>query len=80
MKHEVLQAMLVDVRDMGSARVDRRKLAWMLGRINLNASAFQLLNEEWALVAPSGPQLLAFEWADQFTLQTKMPDLVRSWT
>ncbi len=79
MKNEVLQSFLLDVRDKGSARVDRRKLAWMVGRINLNASAFQLLLEEWEQIGGNRNELRGFQWGDEYTLMAGQPSNVSEW-
>jgi hypothetical protein len=80
MKHEILQAFLVDVRDKGSARIDRRKLAWMLGRINLNAGAFLLLLEEWEQIGGERKRLRGFQWGDDYTLIAGDVANVTDWT
>lgn len=81
MKHEVLQSFLIDVRDRGSARIEKKKLAWMLGRLNLNQSAYQLLLDEWHQIAWPEQLLLGFEGGTaDFTFVTQMPTPVKEWT
>jgi hypothetical protein len=79
MKHEALQSFLLDVRDKGSARIDRRKLAWLLGRSNLNASAFQLLLEEWEQIGGEKQKLRGLQWGDDYTLTTHEATKVADW-
>jgi hypothetical protein len=79
MKHEVLQSFLLDVRHMGSAHVDKRKLAWMVGRVNLNASAFQLLLDEWEQIGEDRNKLYGFAWGDEYTLSVSPVEAVSNW-
>lgn len=79
MKHEILQLFLIDVRDKGSARIDRRKLAWMLGRTNLNASAYQLLLEEWGQIGGEPSDLLGFQSGDELTFSARPASAVTGW-
>lgn len=67
MEIAMLHSFLIDVRDAGSARIDRRKLAWMLGRTNLNASAWQLLLEEWEEIVSTPTTLRGFRIGEKFT-------------
>jgi len=78
--HDALQAFLIDVRDLGSALVHKRKLVWMLGRENLNASAYQLLLDEWKLIAGKNAPLRGFQRDGNFTFVMQEPEDVETWT
>jgi hypothetical protein len=80
MELSMLRSFLIDVRDMGSARIDRRKLAWMLGRTNLNASAWQLLIEEWEEIITTETTIRGFRIGDEYTFLTTNGEPVTEWT
>lgn len=80
MELSMLRSFLIDVRDMGSGRIDRRKLAWMLGRTNLNASAWQLFIEEWEEICTSTTTIRGFRIGDDYTFITTDGEPVTAWT
>ena len=79
MKHDLLQAFLIEVRDQGSNRTDRRKLAWMLGRQNLNASAYELLLGEWEQLGEDRKTLRGFQHGDSLTFTIANSEAVVGW-
>lgn len=76
--NEHLQAFLVDVRDQGSARVSRGKLAWMLNRQNVNETAFRLIQQEWEQILPNGRKLYVLNLGDEYTFTSDQVILVTS--
>lgn len=79
MKHDLLQAFLIEVRDQGSNRTDRRKLDWMLGRQNLNASAYELLLNEWEQLGSDRKLLRGFQYGDYLTFTVANVEPIISW-
>lgn len=79
MANQVLQALLVDVRDQGGACIPKKKLLFFLGRANANSSAWQLLLDEWEEVAPS-QKLFGFEWGPNIILSADTnADIRKTW-
>lgn len=79
MANQVLQALLVDVRDQGSVCIPKKKLLFFLGRANANSSAWQLLLDEWEEVAPS-QKLFGSEWSGNIILSADAnADIQKHW-
>lgn len=78
MKRDVLQALLHDVRLTGSAQVQKKKLLWMLDRVNESASAWALLLEEWVEIGGERNELYGIWLGEHITLLrgTQKPDQI----
>ena len=68
MKNDLLHSILQDVRLTGSAQLHKRKLLWLLGRQNDNASAWGLLLDEWEEIAGDRSTLHGTWHGDTITL------------
>ena len=81
MKSELLHSLLIDVRDQGSVRIDKKKLMWMLGRFNESKTVWIGLIEEWQEIAGKKAPLFGFEWNQQIILTVDAPDNIgERWT
>ncbi len=65
MKNELLQLFLIDVRDRGSACIEKKKILWMLGRKNDGAGAWSSLLAEWEELGGDKSALHGIEWGPQ---------------
>jgi hypothetical protein len=72
-KSEVLHSLLMDVRERGSASVEKRKLMWMLGRTYEGANAWSALLDEWKEVGGSKDTLYGVECGPFITLTNGRP-------
>lgn len=80
MKTETLHALLMDVRWSGSAKIQKRPLLWMLGRVNDHASAWSLLLDEWEELGFARNELFGHEVGEHITLIYGRPVAVTSWS
>lgn len=79
MKTDLVQSLLIDVRERGAANIEKRKLLWMLGRSNDTVSAWRDLLREWKEVC-SG-ELYGHEWGLFITLSARTNESVEEkWT
>ena len=70
MKTDLLHAFLIDVRERGAAVIPKRKLLWLLSRVNESPTAWASLVKEWnAEIAPATP-LHGSVWGDNVILTT----------
>lgn len=73
MKTDLLQALLMEVRHYGSARVHKKVLMWMLGRKNEGEQGWEALLSEWEEVGGTRDDL-CLTWAgEEYTLTYEMP-------
>jgi hypothetical protein len=70
----------MDVRDHGSARLEKRRLLWMLGRSNESPSAWDSLLDEWVEIGGKKSTLHGFQWGPYITLTVQAVDKVSGWT
>ena len=79
-KQDLIHSVLQDVRLTGSAKVNRRKLLWMMGRQNDNASAWSLLLDEWEEIGGDRKALNGLWEGEAITLLKAKPDsIVKDW-
>jgi hypothetical protein len=67
-KHDLIQAALQDVKLTGSARLNRKKLLWMIGRQNDSASAWGILLDEWEEIGGDRKALQGLWFGEYVTL------------
>lgn len=79
MKTDILQSLLVQVRWTGSAKIHKRELLWMLGRVNDHASAWSLLLDEWEEIGCASSNLHGIEQGDFITLISQESVGVTTW-
>lgn len=77
----LIQGLLHDVTIYGSVCIHQRKLAWMLGRKNMNASAFELLLDEWnEELNEDRSKLRGLGHGNYYTIMIGEPEQITDWT
>lgn len=79
MQTAALHALLTNVRFTGSAKIHKRELLWMLGRVNDNASAWGLLIGEWEEIGCDPTELHGLEHGENITLIKDRPVAISRW-
>ncbi|KQT53213.1 hypothetical protein ASG43_18480 [Aureimonas sp. Leaf454] len=69
MKYDLLHALFHDLDDVGSIRIKKSKLLWMLGRQLETPSVWNMLMRQWRAAGYDGP-LYGLHWGDEVTLTT----------
>jgi hypothetical protein len=79
-KRELLHSLLADVKITGSAQVTKRKLLWMLDRVNENASAWAIVLDEWEEIGGTRADLKGVAIGENYTLMCGQVDSVtKAW-
>jgi hypothetical protein len=76
MKRGQLHDMFWDIREQGSARVEKKRLLWWLGRTNDGVGAWNLLLDEWEEFGGDREELHGLDHNGHITLTMGAADKV----